>query len=120
VPLFLEQLAAHAVESELAVDHVPATLDALLASRIDGLEPGERAVVSRAAVVGRAFQSIAHDIRSRYTVAYAPPDSVIEGHLRRVRVVIEAPGRTGLKVRTRNGYVVDSSTTVSAGPEVTR
>jgi len=55
VPLFLEQLAAHAVESELAVDHVPATLDALLASRIDALEPGERAVLSRAAVVGRAF-----------------------------------------------------------------
>ena len=72
------------------------------------------------AVVGRAFQSIAHDIRSRYTVAYAPPDSVTEGHLRRVRVVIDAPGRTGLKVRTRNGYVVDSSTTVSARPEVTR
>lgn len=61
------------------------------------------------AVVGRAFQSIAHDIRSRYTVAYAPPDSVTDGHLRRVRVVIEAPGRTGLKVRTRTGYIIDSA-----------
>jgi DNA-binding SARP family transcriptional activator len=55
VPLFLEQLAAHAAESDLADDRVPGTLDALLASRIDGLEPGERAVLSRAAVVGRAF-----------------------------------------------------------------
>ena len=71
-------------------------------------------------VVGRAFQSIAHDIRSRYTVAYAPPDSTAKGHLRRVRVVIEAPGRTGLKVRTRTGYITDPSPAVSAGREVTR
>jgi Ca-activated chloride channel homolog len=71
-------------------------------------------------VVGRAFQSIAHDIRSRYTVAYAPPDSAPEGHLRRVRVVIESPGRTGLKVRTRTGYLTDSSPAVSAGRKVPR
>ncbi len=55
VPLFLEQLVAHAAESELADERVPTTLDALLASRIDALEPGERGVLSRAAVVGRAF-----------------------------------------------------------------
>jgi DNA-binding SARP family transcriptional activator len=55
VPLFLEQLAAHVAESDAADDAIPPTLDALLASRIDTLEPGERAVVSRAAVVGRAF-----------------------------------------------------------------
>ena len=44
VPLFLEQLAAHAAESDLADDRIPSTLDALLASRIDALEPGERDV----------------------------------------------------------------------------
>jgi DNA-binding SARP family transcriptional activator/tetratricopeptide (TPR) repeat protein len=55
VPLFLEQVAAHAAEADLADDRIPPTLDALLASRIDALEPGERAVLSRAAVVGRAF-----------------------------------------------------------------
>jgi DNA-binding SARP family transcriptional activator len=55
VPLFLEQLAAHAAESDLADDRIPSSLDALLASRIDALEPGERDVLSRAAVVGRAF-----------------------------------------------------------------
>jgi tetratricopeptide (TPR) repeat protein len=55
VPLFLEQLAAHAAESDLAADGIPPTLDALLASRIDALEPGERSVLARAAVVGRAF-----------------------------------------------------------------
>ena len=55
VPLFLEQLAAHAAEAGFAADGIPSTLDALLASRIDALEPGERDVLSRAAVVGRAF-----------------------------------------------------------------
>ena len=55
VPLFVEQLAAHAAETDLADEGIPMTLDALLASRIDVLEPGERAVLSRAAVVGRAF-----------------------------------------------------------------
>jgi DNA-binding SARP family transcriptional activator/tetratricopeptide (TPR) repeat protein len=55
VPLFLEQLAAYAAETDLAEERVPVSLDALLASRIDALEPGERAVLSRAAVVGRAF-----------------------------------------------------------------
>lgn len=56
VPLFLEQLAAHAVQSGLSDDdRVPSTLDALLASRIDALEPGERDVLSRAAVAGREF-----------------------------------------------------------------
>jgi len=71
-------------------------------------------------LVGRAFQSIARDIRSRYTVAYAPPDSATEGHLRRVRVVIESPGRTGLKVRTRTGYIADSPPDISAGRGVER
>jgi DNA-binding SARP family transcriptional activator/tetratricopeptide (TPR) repeat protein len=55
VPLFLEQLAAHAAESDLGDDRIPSSLDALLAGRIDALQPGERDVLSRAAVVGRAF-----------------------------------------------------------------
>ena len=55
VPLFLEQLAAHAAESGVAGAPIPPTLEALLASRIDALEPGERDVLSRAAVVGRVF-----------------------------------------------------------------
>jgi hypothetical protein len=61
----------------------------------------------RASVVGGVFQSIAHDIRSRYTLAYEPREKA-DGHLRRVRVIVEAPGRSGLKVRTRTGYVVSS------------
>lgn len=104
-----------ALVDPLALDKNPKALRRL-ADGTGGLafEPANVSLVSR------AFQSIAHDIRSRYTVAYAPPDAATQGHLRRVRVVIESPGRTGLKVRTRTGYIADSSPAISAGREVPR
>ena len=56
-PLFAEQLVAWIEESgeddDLAT--VPATIDALLASRLDRLDPAERAVLERASVIGREF-----------------------------------------------------------------
>ena len=54
-PLFLEQFAAHALDGPLRAGSVPASLESLLASRLDSLNPGERAVLERAAVVGREF-----------------------------------------------------------------
>jgi class 3 adenylate cyclase/tetratricopeptide (TPR) repeat protein len=56
-PLFLEQILALQVEGngdsgELVV---PPTIQALLAARIDRLDPGERAVIERAAIEGRSF-----------------------------------------------------------------
>lgn len=54
-PLFLEQLAAHALDNPLETAPIPASLESLLASRLDSLSPGERAVLERAAVVGREF-----------------------------------------------------------------
>src|ERR1700691_3665719 len=50
-----------------------------------------------------ACRRIAKDIRTRYTVGYAPLASN-GGSLRRVRVRVSAPGRTGLSARTRLGY----------------
>jgi DNA-binding SARP family transcriptional activator/tetratricopeptide (TPR) repeat protein len=70
VPFFLEQLAAHAAESDLAGDRIPATVDALLASRIDALHPGERDVLLRAAVAGRSF--------SRESVGALTPDEELQ------------------------------------------
>jgi VWFA-related protein len=104
-----------ALVDPLALDQNPKALRRLA----DGTG-GLAFVPANVSVVSRAFQSIAHDIRSRYTVAYAPPGGGPNGHLRRIRVVIEAPGLTGLKVRTRTGYIDDSSPAVSAGREVTR
>jgi Ca-activated chloride channel family protein len=71
-------------------------------------------------VVGRVFQSIAHDIRSRYTLAYAPPEAAADGGLRRVRVSVEAPGHSSLKVRTRTGYLTGLSSPVLDRGEVDR
>jgi class 3 adenylate cyclase/tetratricopeptide (TPR) repeat protein len=53
-PLFLEQLLAIQAEHGEQLD-VPPTVQAVLAARIDRLPPGERTVVQRASVQGRAF-----------------------------------------------------------------
>jgi Ca-activated chloride channel family protein len=55
-------------------------------------------------VIGKAFHAIAADIRSRYTLAYEPEDTS-SGTVKRVRVLVEAPSRKDVKVRTRTGYV---------------
>ncbi len=51
-PLYVEQLAALAATGEVVV---PPTIAALLAERLDRLDADERAVLQRAAIVGREF-----------------------------------------------------------------
>jgi DNA-binding SARP family transcriptional activator len=63
-PLFLEQLVVFAADD--ALDALPPTLEVSIASRIDRVPPGERAVLERAAVVGRHFW--------RSTIEAASPD----------------------------------------------
>jgi DNA-binding SARP family transcriptional activator len=53
-PLFAEQLYAYAAD-EGVLDEVPPSVDALLTSRLDRLDEPERALLQRAAVVGREF-----------------------------------------------------------------
>lgn len=57
-PLFLEQLVAMVAEHG-ADAAIPPTIHALLAARLDRLEPGERTVLERAAVAGRDFSRAA-------------------------------------------------------------
>jgi predicted ATPase/DNA-binding SARP family transcriptional activator len=52
-PLFLEQLVA--VQAAGEAETLPATVQAVLAARIDRLEPAERAVLEAASVEGRSF-----------------------------------------------------------------
>jgi DNA-binding SARP family transcriptional activator len=55
-PLFLEQLLAFFAEAGAAgLASVPPTVDALLSSRLERLDPGDRALLERAAVAGRDF-----------------------------------------------------------------
>ena len=54
-PLFVEQLVA--VDSGQATGELPASIQAVLAARIERLEPGERMLLQRAAVEGRTFHA---------------------------------------------------------------
>jgi DNA-binding SARP family transcriptional activator len=56
-PLFVEQLLRTSAEDPMwdRERQVPATIQSLLASRLDRLGPGERAYTERAAVIGREF-----------------------------------------------------------------
>jgi len=54
-PLFLEQLLAMLEEDGGEARTLPPTIHALLAARLDRLEPDERSVLERAAVEGRVF-----------------------------------------------------------------
>ena len=54
-PLYLEQMVAMLSERGAAAHDVPPTIQALLAARLDQLEPLERSVLERAALVGKEF-----------------------------------------------------------------
>src|SRR5206468_5026739 len=55
-PLFAEQLLALATEApDLALAETPPTVEALLASRLDRLDPRELSLLRRASVIGRRF-----------------------------------------------------------------
>jgi class 3 adenylate cyclase/tetratricopeptide (TPR) repeat protein len=55
-PLFAEQLAAMIADSDTTAEiELPGSIHALLAARIDSLEPTERRTLERASVVGKQF-----------------------------------------------------------------
>lgn len=54
-------------------------------------------------------RSIAHDIRTRYTIGYRPPPGKPGRGLRHVRVRVSAPGHPSLSVLTRTSYRYDES-----------
>jgi class 3 adenylate cyclase/tetratricopeptide (TPR) repeat protein len=72
-PLFVEEMVVVAEEGgdEVAV---PPTIHALLAARLDQLEPGERGVLERGAVEGQVFHRGA-------VLALDPNDSPVDGRL---------------------------------------
>jgi len=50
-------------------------------------------------------KQIAQDIRRQYTIGYAPSNEKLDSTYRRIRVVVHAPGRGRLEVRSRAGYI---------------
>jgi len=58
-PLFLEQLVAAASETGRLPDRIPASVNALIAARLDQLAPEERRALELAAVIGKVFSGLA-------------------------------------------------------------
>jgi len=56
-PLFLEEVMLNVAEcgEERAVEEIPDTIQALIAARIDRLQPASKSVLQRASVIGRSF-----------------------------------------------------------------
>jgi Ca-activated chloride channel homolog len=52
--------------------------------------------------VDRICKTVAHDIRSQYTIQYTPTNQAMDGSFRAIKVSINAPGH--LTARTRSGY----------------
>jgi DNA-binding SARP family transcriptional activator/tetratricopeptide (TPR) repeat protein len=71
--LFVEQLLAYVVEDAgpETLDALPPSIEALLASRLDRLQPEERALLERAAVVGKEF--------TRSAVIHLSPPTELSG-----------------------------------------
>jgi class 3 adenylate cyclase/tetratricopeptide (TPR) repeat protein len=91
-PLFLEQLLAFVQEAGLsALGAVPPTIEALLAGRLERLDPAERALTERAAVAGRDFSRGG-------LMALSPPDE-LAGLDSRLRTLV----RRGLVRALRGG-----------------
>jgi class 3 adenylate cyclase/tetratricopeptide (TPR) repeat protein len=86
-PLFLEQLLALAVEDGQEVA-IPSTIHALLAARLDRVGAEERALLERAAIVGKEFWRGA-------LVALSPPATEVSPLLQRlVRRRLVSPDRS--------------------------
>jgi len=54
--------------------------------------------------VDEITRTVAHDIRSQYTLAFRPPESAPYNQYQRLQVEAHAPGYGHLTVRTRTGY----------------
>jgi tetratricopeptide (TPR) repeat protein len=98
-PLFLEQLVALAAEEggDAGQQPLPATIQALLLARLDRLGPGERAVLERAAVVGRDF--------AREAVAELVEPAVVPT----IRRHLDALARRGFVRRTASTSTFDEA-----------
>jgi Ca-activated chloride channel homolog len=84
-------------------DRNPRALKALA-----GATGGERFLPRSAGPLLTACEHIAREIRSGYTIGYAPPDR--DGAFHRIRVEVSAPDNRRVTVRTRPGYFAGRDT----------
>jgi VWFA-related protein len=73
--------------------------------RLANVSGGEAFFPRSPSSMSAVCRGIAKEIRTRYTIGYGPPAS--HGALRHIEVRVSAPGRSGLRARTRTWYRYD-------------
>ena len=97
--LFVEQMHAYVTEDVRAeeLESVPPSIEALLASRLDRLEPSERTLLERAAIIGKDFRRAA-------VLHLSPPEELagLDGGFRSLerKGLVHAVRPTGLEEET--------------------
>jgi class 3 adenylate cyclase/tetratricopeptide (TPR) repeat protein len=94
---------AYAVSAEIEELEVPQTLHALVASRIDGLEPDERRLVQDASILGKTFVLEALASISRRPTSEIEPQ--LEGLVRKEILFLESDPRS--TARGQYGFLQD-------------
>jgi len=116
-PLFIEQLVAMLGEGGPVGERpIPPTIDALLSARLDRLGPGERAVISRAAVIGKEFSADA-------ALGLLPEEARVfgSGHLEAlVRKELIGPGSPAPAVSFRFRHILIQQAAYRATPKALR
>ncbi|HEX6681137.1 MAG TPA: adenylate/guanylate cyclase domain-containing protein [Gaiellaceae bacterium] len=94
-PLFLEQIAAFLADEHDGAEEItiPPSIQALLAARLDQLDPVERAVIERAAVVGREFSHAAVSALSPLELASALTSALMTLVRKRLLLPDISPGQ---------------------------
>jgi VWFA-related protein len=60
----------------------------------------------------QSFQDIGDELRNQYSIAYIPPNYLLDGKYHKIR--IEVPNHKGYQVRARRGYFAKANTNGSA------
>ena len=117
-PLFLEQMAAMLAErSGRSETALPPSIQALLAARLDQLDPVEREVIERAAVVGREFSRAAVSALST-PQSETPIAGTLMGLVRKELLVPETSG--GQDDVFRFGHILIRDAAYDAVPKKVR
>jgi class 3 adenylate cyclase/tetratricopeptide (TPR) repeat protein len=105
-PLFIEQmLALLAANGGEAI--VPPTIQALLAARIDRLQPDERAVVERASVVAKVWGWFSREALAELVPAGPDLDGTLAALVRKELIRPDAVARSAY--RFRHGLIADAA-----------
>jgi VWFA-related protein len=87
------------------VDPIDRDANPRLLQRIAHATGGEAFTPRNADAITAVLQRIAQDIRHTYTLGYVSTNTARDGAFRQIRLIVQAPDRRRLVVRTRGGYL---------------